>query len=122
MYVTRGLGMWNPFSPIVQTVKDLVNPTRPEADRLNLDGLDLFDDARYQEAEKLFTRALVLNEASYGQNHPEVARTLLNLGAVRRELGDLDEAKALCERALVIYEAQDGPSHPHVAQALNDLG
>src|SRR5262249_4984512 len=111
MYVTRGPEMWNPFSPIVQAVKDLWHPTLPEAERLNLEGLDRFDDARYEEAEKLFTRALALNEVAYGPNHPEVAKTLLNLGAVRRELDDLTGAKALCERARVIYEARYGSSH-----------
>lgn len=49
--------MWNPFAPIVDAVTALWHPARPEADALNLQGLDLFDDMRYQDAEKAFARS-----------------------------------------------------------------
>jgi len=52
--------MWNPFSPIVQAVKDLWHPSLPEAVRLNLDGLDRFEDARYEEGFCQLSRQLAV--------------------------------------------------------------
>ena len=51
------------------------------------------------------TRALAIKEAAYGPDHPEVARTLGNLGVVLELLGELEAARAAQERALAITEA-----------------
>jgi len=47
-------------------------------------------------------RALAIREAAYGPDHPEVARTLGNLGGVLRQLGALSEAQACEQRAQAI--------------------
>jgi hypothetical protein len=44
-----------------------------------------------------------------GEDAPELARTLLNLGVQRREVGDLDEAETLHRRALAIRERDESP-------------
>ena len=44
-------------------------------------------------------RALAIEEAAYGPEHPEVARTLGNLANVQRQLGDLQASRNSRERA-----------------------
>jgi tetratricopeptide (TPR) repeat protein len=67
-------------------------------------------------------RALIITEAAYGPDHPQVARTLGNLGNVLETLGELAAARAAQERALSIAEAAYGPDHPEVARSLGSLG
>jgi len=46
-----------------------------------------------------------------------VARSLIYLGNLHRDLGDLTTAHALFERALAIREARLGLDHPDTKQA-----
>jgi len=48
--------------------------------------------------------ALTIREARLGPDHPDVARSLDNLGIVLRRLGDLDAAADAHRRALTIRE------------------
>lgn len=74
-------------------------------------------------------RALAIQEASLGPDHLNVHGTLVNLGHVLRDLGDLPAARDVFERALVICEERLGSDHPHTAAlradfdaVLTDLG
>jgi tetratricopeptide (TPR) repeat protein len=89
-----------------------------------LHSLALFDKARarFNQAAAYFRRSLAIREKILGPNHPEVARTLGNLGLVAQDQGHLAEAQRLQERALGIYEASCGSGHPEVARTLNNLG
>ncbi|WP_420455615.1 FxSxx-COOH system tetratricopeptide repeat protein [Rubrivirga sp.] len=78
--------------------------------------------ADYADAQALFERALALDEAALGPDHPNVAAALSNLGGVLRASGDLKGAEAAYRRALAIAEAAYGPDHPDVATTLNNLG
>ena len=92
------------------------------ANLLNGTGLYLHERAAFSNAKGLFQRALAIDEAAYGPNHPTVAIRLNNLGIVLRAQGDLAGARAHFERALAIDEAGYGPNHPTVAIRLNNLG
>ncbi|MFT7835169.1 FxSxx-COOH system tetratricopeptide repeat protein [Saccharothrix sp. BKS2] len=70
----------------------------------------------------LFERALAIDEAVYGSDHPAVASNLENLGLALRDLGRPAEARPLFERALAIDEAVYGSDHPAVASNLDSLG
>ena len=71
--------------------------------------------ARLAEARPLAERAVAIDEAVYGPDHPEVAIDLSNLATILLDLGQLAEARSLVERALAIDEAVYGPDHPTVA-------
>ncbi len=73
------------------------------------------------EARPLAERALAIDEAAYGPDHPTVAIRLSNLALILQDLGQLAEARPLAERALAITEAAYGPDHPDVAIRLNNL-
>lgn len=80
-----------------------------------------YERAEHAAAEPLFRRALAIDEASYGAQHPTVATRLNNLAELLRATNRLGEAEPLFRRALAIDEASDGPDHPVAATALNNL-
>jgi len=73
------------------------------------------------DARPLAERALAIDEAALGPDHPAVATDLNNLAWILRDLGLAGEARPLAERALAITEAALGPDHPTVAIRLNAL-
>jgi tetratricopeptide (TPR) repeat protein len=78
--------------------------------------------AAYATARELLQRALAIQEAVYGPEHPDVASTLTNLGSVQQQLGEFAAARVTLQRALAIQEAVYGPEHPDVAITLTNLG
>jgi tetratricopeptide (TPR) repeat protein len=95
---------------------------RSTARLLNQVGLYLRGRTELIAARSAHERALKINEVVYGQNHPEVALYVSNLGGVLNDLGDLVDARMYLERALKIAEATYGSDHPDVATAVNNLG
>jgi tetratricopeptide (TPR) repeat protein len=89
---------------------------------LNAVGTYYLVRAEYQFAKSAYERALRIDEAVHGPEHPNVAIRVNNLGTVLQNLGDLAGAKAAYERALRIDEAAYGPDHPAVAADTNNLG
>ena len=85
-------------------------------------GYHLWQVADLSEAQAALERALRMDEAVFGPDHPNVARDVNNLGLVLRALGDLAGARVAYERALRIDEAAFGPDHPNVAIRVNNLG
>jgi tetratricopeptide (TPR) repeat protein len=73
-------------------------------------------------ARKAYERALAISEGQLGPDHPEVAVSLLNLGGLLADQGDLKRARKVYERALSILEERLGPEHPDLAFALNNFG
>ena len=60
---------------------------------------------RYEDAEKLYRRALEIREDTIGRNDREVALYLNNLGRLLYDTGRPEEAEPLFRRALEINEA-----------------
>ncbi|WP_261562717.1 tetratricopeptide repeat protein, partial [Frankia tisae] len=81
----------------------------------------LQEHGRAGEALPLFQRALTIDEAVYGPDHPEVSTDLNNLALALQDLGRAGEALPLFQRALTIDEAVYGPDHPEVSTDLNNL-
>ncbi|MDI1310558.1 tetratricopeptide repeat protein, partial [Prosthecobacter sp.] len=73
------------------------------------------------EAEEPMRRALKIDEASYGPDHPTVAICLNNLAQLLKATNRLEEAEEPMRRALKIDEASYGSDHPTVARGLNNL-
>ena len=68
-------------------------------------------------------RALAIDEASYGDAHPNVARDLSNLAQLLKATNRLGEAEPLMRRPGVIFlrfQRDTGHSHPHREAALNN--
>jgi hypothetical protein len=76
----------------------------------------LQDTNRLGGAEPLMRRALAINEASYGPDHPTVAISLATLAHLLQATNRLGEAEPLSRRHLVIFLAfqrDTGHAHPH---------
>ena len=76
---------------------------------------------RLGEAEPLMRRALEIDKAALGEQHPNVATDLNNLAALLLETNRIEEAEPLMRRALEIDKAALGEQHPNVATDLNNL-
>ena len=58
-------------------------------------------------------RALAIDEASFGPEHPNVASDLNNLAQLLQATNRLAEAEPLMRRALAILIESLGAEHPH---------
>ncbi len=88
---------------------------------LNQTGLYQQDRAQFAEAKEAFERAIKIDEATYGPDHPTVAIRVNNLGSVLQDLGDLQNARLCFERALRIFRQFLGDEHPSTKTVLNNL-
>jgi hypothetical protein len=75
----------------------------------------------YASAERLLREAAVLQEASLGPQHPDLANTLNNLGIVCEVLEQPGDAEACFRRAYQIASAALDPDHPFVATSRQNL-
>ena len=57
-------------------------------------------------------RALSIDEASFGAEHPTAAIRLNNLAQLLQDTNRLDEAEPLMKRALLICQTSLGEEHP----------
>jgi nucleoside phosphorylase/tetratricopeptide (TPR) repeat protein len=89
---------------------------------LNNSSLYLMTRAEFNGAKRFLKQAIILAEAAYGSEHPNVASTANNLGSALQELGDLAGAREQFERALSIVGKEYGQDHPIVGSVLNNLG
>ena len=77
--------------------------------------------SRLGEAEPLIRRALEIDTAVFGDQHPTVANRLNNLANLLHRSNRIEEAEPLMRRALEIDETAFGERHPEVAIDLNNL-
>jgi tetratricopeptide (TPR) repeat protein len=84
-------------------------------------GLFLDLNAKYDEAEPLYRRALAIDEKVLGSGHPDLANSLSSLAGLYYQKGDYGEAEPLYRRALAIREKVLGPEHRYSATSLIDL-
>ncbi|MEO8605194.1 MAG: tetratricopeptide repeat protein [bacterium] len=97
-------------------------PDSLEFARALSDLADLYrTQARYEEAEPLFRRAIALLERRGDGARAMLARPLNSLALVYRAQGLYERAEPLCRQALTILEALNGPEHPSTAAALGNL-
>jgi tetratricopeptide (TPR) repeat protein len=88
---------------------------------INQTGVYFLGRAQYAEAKQAFERALRIDEAAFGPDHPNVARYVNNLGCVLEALGNLSESRRCFERALRISTDSLGDDHPNTVMMRNNL-
>jgi len=136
-FVTRALRSADPLgsgdrdTTIVQAMQNAVkeidagafkDDPDTEAELCDTIAVILQNNARYDEAEPLFSRAMAIREGMLDPHHPDIAKSLNNLAVLYYTLGEYDEAEPLCLRALEIREKALGPDDLDVAETLNTLG
>jgi tetratricopeptide (TPR) repeat protein len=116
--------VWTPLAPHAAAVArhaDAASVYEPTARLMNQLGLCLAKRCQFPEAERLYRRALSIDEQSLGPDHPSVATDLNYLAALLQATNRLGQAEPLYRRALDIDELSYGPGHPNVAIRLNNL-
>jgi len=73
-------------------------------------------------SERLNRRVLTMHRQLYGNGHPLVADTLINLGAIEFERGHYPAAETYDRQALQINEAWYGKDNPEIGSDLTILG
>ena len=66
-------------------------------------------------------QALAIRKKVLGEEHPDTAASLNNLGGLYRSMGDYAKAEPLYSRALEIRKKVFGEKHPQTAQSINNL-
>src|SRR4051812_21210440 len=102
-----------PTTPVAHAIE--------EATHLNALMEKLFGEGKYQEAMASAERSLALREQALSPQHPAVAESLANLGALHCAQGAYAKAEPLFLRALDIDEKALGATHPEVARILSNL-
>lgn len=74
-----------------------------------------------EESFDAFKKAMSADAREHGERHPDVARDLLGLGLVYRDMGDTARAIGNLMRALSIYEELLGKYHAKTIEARNTL-
>jgi hypothetical protein len=116
--------LWEPLRPhvaLAAAAGDRLAAAGPTSRLMNQLAQFLLANALLAEAEPLMLRALAIDEAAYGPNHPELASRLNNLAQLFQATNRLREAEPLMRRALAISEAAYGPNYLDVGLALSNL-
>ncbi len=92
------------------------------ADQLHQQARDFLKAGEYRLALPPVQRALELQEANLGADHPEVADIGTTLGLVYFQLAKIDLAKTTHERALNIRQEAIGSDSVEAAESLTHLG
>ena len=93
-----------------------------QAQLSNNQGNVYFAEQNYDEAAARFERAIQLYTRAHGADHLKVGFMRVNLGAVRRKQGRLDEGLRQLRLAEHIIVANLGAGHPTIGRVLNSLG
>jgi tetratricopeptide (TPR) repeat protein len=93
-----------------------------EALRLSALAVIQWNDGELEQSKRLQEQVLAIQVRVRGPDHPNVASTLINIGATHSALGHYQQALQLYEQALVMLEQALGPEHPQLADCLNNIG
>ncbi|MEA3364521.1 MAG: tetratricopeptide repeat protein, partial [Candidatus Hydrogenedentes bacterium] len=75
----------------------------------------------HEQALEAFKAAMSADSRQYGNHHPDVARDLLGMGLIYRDMGDTSRAVGNIMKSLSIYEEDLGKYHPQTIEARNTL-
>lgn len=78
-------------------------------------------EEKSEEAYEYFDKALELARKAFGDNHPQTAEALNNMGIYERERGDYEEALSRFETAIMVRRNILGYSHPITVQYMIEL-
>jgi len=81
-----------------------------------------FYAGHYDISESLNQRVLTIDRQLYGERHPLVADTLINLGAIQFQKGNYTASETFNRQALDVVQSWYGKVHPETADAMTILG
>lgn len=85
-------------------------------------GVAYWRQGKYTEALPLAEEALAMHRALYGDEHTEVATSLLNVATILMASGEYARAESMLRECLAMRRKLLGDRHPFVALTLSNLG
>ena len=82
-----------------------------DANALNQQAIQLYNQGHYSDAIPLAQHALALREKALGHNHPDVAQSLYVLASLYAAQGRYADAEPLFKRSIAINEKIWGPDN-----------
>ena len=116
------LGMLTPtVGQVTAQVSNQDQEALAEAERLNQQADELYQQGKYNEAIPLAEQSLAIRKKILGDNHLDTAISLNSLALVYYFQGRYAEAEPLYKEALAIRKKILGDKHPDTATSLNNL-
>lgn len=109
------------FRAVTGALLLLAGCSQPSWEEAMVAGQQAVEQARYSDAQRIFSSAVVKAEA-FGFDDKRVAQALSALAQAYAAQNKNAEAEPAYLRALKIYQAVHGETHPDVAATLNNLG
>jgi CHAT domain-containing protein/tetratricopeptide (TPR) repeat protein len=85
-------------------------------------GMRLYGQGRYREAEALLRQALAVRREVLGEEDPETATCYTSVGVCLHGQNRYAQAQPMYEKGLAIYRKVLGEEHPHTAIGWNNVG
>jgi serine/threonine protein kinase/Tfp pilus assembly protein PilF len=79
-------------------------------------------EEKWELARQTYQRAVEIDRASLGNDHPRIATRLNNLAVVAQNVGDLKQAEELYQEALRLNQHAYGDRHPNTAAVMGNYG
>jgi serine/threonine-protein kinase len=124
--VHRDLGYYPAADTLLRRAIDLARRLHgagglAEANELATWGTVLLENAEYDRADSILTRALAIQQTR-GERDSVVARTLSNLASVKAKKSNYPVAEARYREALALDRSAYGEDDPETAEDMNSLG
>lgn len=106
----------------ILSAKKTKSHTAADAFLFNEVAVSAYSLGEYHKSVRYYRDALAIDCELYGEEHPETALDLNNMGLALIEIKEYKDAIFCFHKALAIYKKLNGPIHATVAQTLNNLG
>lgn len=116
LQVAFDLGEW------ILSMKKIKPHTEFDAFLFNEVAGSAFSLGEFRKSIQYYRDTLAIDCELYGEEHPETALDLSNMGLALVEIKEYNDAIFSFQKALAIYKKIYGPAHAGVAQVLNNLG
>lgn len=105
-----------------QVERNLTDQPEAQADMLHVLGRTYLEIGLHDSTAPLLNRALEIRRDQLGPNHPDVARTLGDIGLLNYQQGLYEQSRVTLEKAIPMLEASVGDDTAEIASMLSTLG
>ena len=120
----KNRSLWRTYLPHVRCAleSDAVDKDwEPRMDLLWRYGSCLYEDGRWDEAEKINVQVMEIRKEKLGADHPSTLTSMANLAETYRNQGRLDEAEKLGVQVMEILQEKLGADHPFTLTSMANL-
>jgi tetratricopeptide (TPR) repeat protein len=120
----KNRGLWRTYLPHVRFVlqSDVVDKDwEPRIDLLWRYGSCLYEDGRWDEAEKVSLQVIKIRNEKLGADHPSTLTSMANLAIIYSQQGRENKAEKLKRQVIETRKEKLGADHPDTLTSIADL-